>query len=115
MVNDPEETVIQGKVIVITGASSGIGAASARLLAGRGARLVLGARRLDRLQALAAEIAAAGGSAVAMPADVTRREDLVGLTEAAMTCYGRLDVLISNAGSGRSRHSTRFTLRRGSK
>ena len=92
--------MIQSKVIVITGASSGIGAASARLLAGRGARLVLGARRLDRLQALATEIAAAGGSAVAVPVDVTRREDLVRLTEAAMTGYGRLDVLISNAGIG---------------
>ena len=91
---------VEGKVIAITGASSGIGEASARRLAERGARLILGARRVDRLEALAGEITAAGGSAVAAPVDVTRREDLVRLVSTAQAQYGRLDVLIGNAGVG---------------
>src|SRR5712672_3537645 len=67
---------IKGKVVVITGASSGIGEATALLLAERGARVVLGARGLDRLEALATRIADAGGEAAYAPTDVTRREDL---------------------------------------
>lgn len=88
------------KVVAITGASSGIGAAVARRLAGRGAAVVLGARRADRLGALAAEIRAAGGRASAVTVDVTRPEDLQRLVETAVSEYGRLDVLVSNAGIG---------------
>ena len=91
---------ISGKIIVITGASSGIGEATALLLAERGARLVLGARRLDRLEALAARIAAAGGEAVCAATDVKRREDVVALVALAHAHYGRLDVMINNAGIG---------------
>jgi NADP-dependent 3-hydroxy acid dehydrogenase YdfG len=91
---------IQGKVVAITGASSGIGEATALLLAGRGAKVVLGARRADRLEALATHIAAAGGEAAAAATDVTRRADLENLVALALARYGRLDVLVSNAGIG---------------
>ncbi|MFF1343989.1 SDR family oxidoreductase [Streptomyces sp. NPDC058290] len=91
---------IEGKVIAITGASSGIGEATALLLAERGAKVVLGARRPERLQALAARIAQAGGQAVHMRTDVKRREDLAGLVGLARDRYGKLDVLVSNAGIG---------------
>ena len=93
-------SAIRGKVVAITGASSGIGEAAARLLAERGAKLVLGARRLDRLQALAERITAAGGDAVCACTDVRRREDVAGLVQMACERYGQLDVLISNAGIG---------------
>jgi len=89
---------ITGKVIVITGASSGMGAATARHLAGKGASVVLGARRADRLGALAAEIAETGGKATAVATDVTKRADLQRLVDAAVETYGRIDVLINNAG-----------------
>lgn len=89
---------IQGKVIIITGASSGIGEATARLLASRGAKVVLGARRLDRLEALAAELNAAGGEAIAQALDVTRREDMQAFIDAAEQRFGRVDVIINNAG-----------------
>jgi NADP-dependent 3-hydroxy acid dehydrogenase YdfG len=89
---------ISGLVIAVTGASSGIGAATARLLAGRGAHLVLGARRADRLDALVAELRAAGGSASSVVTDVTRAEDLQRLVDTAVDTHGRLDVLVSNAG-----------------
>ena len=89
---------IQGKVVVVTGASSGIGEATALLLAQRGAKLVLGARRSDRLAALAERIVAAGGEAAYAPTDVRRRDDLSKLVELACGRYGRLDVLVGNAG-----------------
>lgn len=89
---------IAGKIIVITGASSGMGAAAARHLAGRGAAVVLGARRADRIDTLAAEITDAGGKARSVETDVTKRGDLQRLVDAAIETYGRIDVLINNAG-----------------
>ncbi|MFI1498650.1 SDR family oxidoreductase [Streptomyces platensis] len=89
-----------GKVVAVTGASSGIGAATALLLAERGARLVLGARRSERLAELVARIERAGGAAVQIRTDVTRREDLHALVALAGERFGRLDVLVSNAGVG---------------
>lgn len=89
---------IEGKVIVITGASSGLGEATARLLATEGATVVLGARRSERLQALATEITAEGGKALAVVTDVTRREQVQALIDAAVTTFGRIDVLLNNAG-----------------
>ncbi|MEH3129585.1 MAG: SDR family oxidoreductase [Mycolicibacterium neoaurum] len=88
------------KVVAITGASSGIGAATARRLAGRGCAVILGARRTDRLDALAAELRAAGGRATTVDVDVTRAEDLQRLVTSAVSEFGRLDVLVSNAGIG---------------
>src|SRR4051812_27420444 len=92
-------STIQGKVIAITGASSGIGEATANFLAEKGAHLVLGARREDRLNAVVDSITARGGTATGVLVDVTRREDLRRLTDTAVEEYGRLDVLISNAGT----------------
>jgi NADP-dependent 3-hydroxy acid dehydrogenase YdfG len=91
---------VEGKVVAVTGASSGIGEAIALLLAERGAKVVLGARRTDKLTDLAARIEQAGGEAVVAETDVTRREDLVALVAAARERWGRLDVLVSNAGAG---------------
>lgn len=89
---------IAGKVIVITGASSGMGEATARGLAAKGARVVLGARRLERLEALAKEIEAAGGEAIAVATDVTKLEDVRKLVDAARQKFGRVDVIFNNAG-----------------
>jgi NADP-dependent 3-hydroxy acid dehydrogenase YdfG len=89
---------IEGKVIAITGASSGIGEAAALLLAERGAAVVLGARRVDRLDALADGIRDRGGRAASLSVDVTRREDLERLVDLAVGQFGRLDVLVGNAG-----------------
>lgn len=87
---------IQGKVVVITGASSGLGEATARLLAQQGAKLVLGARRLDRLQALAKELNLADGAVV--QTDVTDRNQVQQLVDRAMELHGRVDVMLNNAG-----------------
>ena len=89
---------IQGKVIAITGASSGIGEAAARELARRGAHVVLGARRTDRLERLVADIAAAGGSARFQALDVTRLDDVQAFVAFAQAAFGRLDVIVNNAG-----------------
>lgn len=89
---------IQGKVVLVTGASSGIGEAVARLLAAGGAHVVLGARRVDRLEALAAEHAAAGGSVRIRALDVTRRADMQAFADFAKAEFGRVDVLVNNAG-----------------
>ncbi|HEX6356717.1 SDR family oxidoreductase [Actinophytocola sp.] len=91
---------IKGKVVAITGASSGIGEETALLLAERGARLVLGARRADRLADLVARIEQAGGTAVHTRTDVTRREDMHALVALARDRFDRLDVLVNNAGAG---------------
>ncbi|MFG1431267.1 SDR family oxidoreductase [Xanthobacter sp. V2C-8] len=87
---------IAGKVVVITGASSGLGAATARHLAAEGAKLVLGARRLDRLQALAGELGLPAAAAVAT--DVTDAAQVKHLVDTAVAVHGRLDVILNNAG-----------------
>jgi len=92
------ENEIKGKVVLITGASSGIGAATAIQLAGKGARVVLGARRLDQLEKIVAQVEAQGGKAICAVCDVKSREDLVQLVKLAVDTYGRLDVLVNNAG-----------------
>ncbi len=89
---------IEGKVVVITGASSGLGEATARMLSAQGAVVVLGARRIDRIEALAAELARAGGQALALQTDVTRASDVQRLVDAAVERFGRIDVIVNNAG-----------------
>ncbi|WP_236169550.1 SDR family oxidoreductase [Pseudomonas atacamensis] len=89
---------IQEKVIVITGASSGIGEATARLLAERGAKVVLGARRTERLAVIAEEINGAGGHAQFRALDVTDQQDVQRFVDFAVEHYGRVDVLVNNAG-----------------
>ncbi len=86
------------KVILVTGASSGIGEGIARELGAAGAKLMLGARRIDRIQALASDIHRAGGTAEAQLLDVTARSSLADFAAAAMSKWGRIDVLINNAG-----------------
>jgi NADP-dependent 3-hydroxy acid dehydrogenase YdfG len=87
---------IEGKVVVITGASSGLGEATARRLAQHGARLVMGARRLERLQALAAELSLSNDAAV--QTDVTQYEQVKHLVDCAVQAHGRIDVILNNAG-----------------
>jgi NADP-dependent 3-hydroxy acid dehydrogenase YdfG len=89
---------IQGKVVVITGASSGLGEATARLLSAGGAAVALGARRADRLKALASEISDNGGKALAVATDVTSRDQVKALVEQVVARFGRIDVMINNAG-----------------
>jgi len=91
---------IEGKVVAITGASSGIGRATAKLLAGHGAFVVLGARREDALAEVVDAITASGGEAVSRATDVRRREDLEALVAFAVERAGRLDVIINCAGVG---------------
>ena len=88
----------KGKVALITGASSGIGAATARLLADKGLRVVLAARRLDRLEQLAREINASSGHAYAIQADLTQESDRANLVQAVEKRFGEVDLLINNAG-----------------
>lgn len=95
-----EKTGTRNKVIAITGASSGIGRATALALAARGATVVLGARRSDRVEQLAGEIRERGGRAVALATDVRRRDDLIRMVDTAVTEFGQLDVLVNNAGIG---------------
>lgn len=92
---------LQGKVVLITGASSGFGEDAAKLFASEGCKLVLAARRLDRIQALAESIQRAGGEAMAIPVDVTNRIDIRTMVEATIDLYGRVDILFNNAGFGR--------------
>lgn len=89
---------IQNKVVIITGASSGLGEATAKRLAASGAKLMLGARREDRLKELVAAIAQTGGTANYLVTDVTDRAQVEALAKQTLSTYGRIDVLINNAG-----------------
>jgi len=86
------------KVVAITGASSGIGEATGRLLAGRGARVLLGARRMDRLETIRGAIQSTGGVAEIHPLDVTRRKSVEDFVKFAKQTFGRIDVMVNNAG-----------------
>jgi NADP-dependent 3-hydroxy acid dehydrogenase YdfG len=92
------ENNMEGKVVVITGASSGLGAATARLLSEQGALLALGARRKDRIDALADELSGELGKTIAVQMDVTQRDQVKHLVDTAVKEYGRIDVMINNAG-----------------
>jgi NADP-dependent 3-hydroxy acid dehydrogenase YdfG len=89
---------ISGKTIVITGGSSGMGAAAARHLAGQGANIVVAARRAERLETLVSEITKDGHQALAVAADVSNRGDVQNLVDTAVRKFGRIDVLVNNAG-----------------
>jgi NADP-dependent 3-hydroxy acid dehydrogenase YdfG len=89
---------IAGKVVVITGASSGLGKATARHLSAEGATVVLGARRTERIQALADELNGGGGKALALQTDVTDANQVKRLVDEAVQTYGRIDVVLNNAG-----------------
>jgi len=92
------ENNIKGKVVVITGASSGMGEAAAKHLSGHGATVVLGARRADRIEKLEKEIHDNGGNALAIAVDVTQRDQVKKLVDAAVEQFGRVDVILNNAG-----------------
>ena len=90
--------MIQDKIVVITGGSSGIGYSTAKALAKKGAKIVAGARRLDRLETLKKEITDAGGEIIICETDVTKKPDCDNLVKQAIDNYGTVDVLINNAG-----------------
>ena len=92
------DNTIKGKVVIITGASSGMGEAAAKHLSALGAIVVLGARRLDRIEKLAEEIRNKGGQALAIAVDVTHRDEVKTLVDSAVEQFGRVDVLLNNAG-----------------
>jgi NADP-dependent 3-hydroxy acid dehydrogenase YdfG len=93
-----ESTHIMGKVVVVTGGSSGLGESTARLLSAQGATIVLGARRVERLQALAAGLIRGDGKALALQTDVTDANQVKRLVDAAVQTYGRIDLMLNNAG-----------------
>ena len=88
----------EGKVVVITGASSGLGESTTRLLSAQGASVVLGARRVDRLQSIVDELICNGGKALAVATDVTPLEQVKRLVDTTVQTYGHIDVMINNAG-----------------
>ena len=92
---------LKNKVVLITGASSGFGADAAYLFAREGAKVVLSARRLDRLQKLVDEIQARGGEALAIPVDVANLEEIKLMVQSTLDFYGKIDILFNNAGFGR--------------
>jgi NADP-dependent 3-hydroxy acid dehydrogenase YdfG len=93
-----EASALSDAVVVITGASSGIGESTARRLAGQGAKVVLAARRKNRIDAVVKDITAAGGKAIGFAADVTRRPEVEALIKCAIDTFGRVDVIVNNAG-----------------
>jgi NADP-dependent 3-hydroxy acid dehydrogenase YdfG len=92
---------LKGKVVLITGASSGFGEDTARLFAAEGACVILAARRVDRMQAEVARIQASGGEAMAVPVDVNNRADIDNMVQSVIENYERIDILFNNAGFGR--------------
>src|SRR5436190_4683601 len=92
---------VKNKVVIVTGASSGIGEASARALGQAGAKIVLAARRLDKLEALAKDIQAAGAEALPVAADLSQLTDIQNVIQQTLSKFGRVDVLFNNAGFGR--------------
>jgi NAD(P)-dependent dehydrogenase (short-subunit alcohol dehydrogenase family) len=104
-----DEFLLTEKVAIVTGASSGLGVAFGHALAEAGAAVVLGARRTDRLASVAAEIGAAGGRALAVPADVADPGSCTALAAAAMAEFGRVDILVNNAGLGTAYPASRET------
>ncbi len=91
---------LEGKVVLITGASSGFGEEAARLFAKEGCKVVLASRRLERLQTLAAEIQNDGGEALAIPVDINERAEIDVMVKTALDLYGKIDILFNNAGFG---------------
>jgi short-subunit dehydrogenase len=91
---------LKGKVVLITGASSGFGEAAARLFAKEGCHVVLAARRVERLQSIATEIQAAGGEAFAIPVDVNECSEIEAMVQTVLDRYGKIDILFNNAGFG---------------
>jgi NADP-dependent 3-hydroxy acid dehydrogenase YdfG len=89
---------VSGKVVIVTGASSGLGEATARHLAARGASVALAARRADKLTAIVSDIVGAGGKAKAFTTDVTKQADVAALVAGTVQAFGRVDVLVNNAG-----------------
>jgi NADP-dependent 3-hydroxy acid dehydrogenase YdfG len=94
-----ETSAIADKIVVITGASSGIGESTAKLLARHGAKVLLGARRKNRIDAVVKEISAAGGEAIGFAVDVTKRAEVEALIQATVDSFGRVDVIVNNAGT----------------
>jgi short-subunit dehydrogenase len=99
---------IQNKVVIITGASSGIGAAAALRLARAGARLTLAARRVERLEQVAVQVQALGGEALVVQMDVCNHDDIQRMLQATLERWGRVDVLLNNAGVGNEAPLTEF-------
>ena len=91
---------LNGKIVLITGASAGFGADAAHLFAQEGCKVVLVARRLDRLEALAKEIQDAGGEALVIPCDVSQRIEIDAMVGQTLDVYGKIDILFNNAGFG---------------
>ena len=100
---------LDGRVAIVTGASSGLGVAFATALAEAGADVALGARRTDKLETTARLVEAAGAALIAVATDVARREDCFALVDAAREAFGRVDVLVNNAGIGTAVPATRET------
>jgi NADP-dependent 3-hydroxy acid dehydrogenase YdfG len=94
-------TSLKSRVVVITGASSGFGEYAARLFSREGCKVVLAARRMERLERIAREIRALGGEALPFVTDVTQHDQIDALVNSALTAYGRIDILFNNAGFGR--------------
>src|SRR5215208_6942437 len=94
-------STLKEKVVLITGASSGFGAAAAKLFAQEGCKVVLAARRVERLEEMANEIRAAGGRALPVSVDVTQHSQIEAMVKSAVAQYGRIDILFNNAGFGR--------------